>query len=165
VAAAAGDTALIRLLAESISVHARGSAFGRDWKLPAYAHGLYLARTGRLAEAADSFRAGISSPTEGYTRVNLELARTLLALGRPREAIGWMQAVLRGGMEASNYFLTRTDAHETLAQAFAAAGQVDSARAHYAWVVHAWADAEPLARARRDAAARYLARHPGSGGS
>lgn len=165
VAAATGDTARLRVLADSITVHARGSAFGRDWTLPAYAHGLYLERTGRLAEAADSFRATIYSPTEGYTRINLELARTLIALGRPREAIGWMQAALRGGMEASNYFLTRTDAHEMLAQAFAAAGQVDSARAHYAWVVRAWSHAEPPAWARREAAARYLAQHPAVGGS
>jgi len=165
VAAAAGDTTKLRVLAESIAVDARASAFGRDWTLPAYVHGLYLAHTGRLAQAADSFRAAILSPTEGYTRINLELARTLVALGRPREAIGWMQAALRGGMEASNYFLTRTDAHEALAQAFAAAAQVDSARAHYAWVIRAWSNAEPPARARRDAAARYLAQHPSTRGS
>ena len=165
VAAAVADTAALRLLADSVAAAARGSAFGRDHRLPAYVHGLLLVQQGHLAPAADSFRAAVYSPTQGYTRINAALARTLIALGRPREAIYWMQAALRGGMEASNYYLTRTDAHEVLAQTFAAAGQVDSARAQFALVVHAWADAEPLFRARRDSAAAYLARTARAGAS
>jgi hypothetical protein len=54
--------------------------------------------------------------------------------------------------------VTRTALREQLAQTFAAAGEVDSARAQFAMVAHAWADAEPPYRARRDSAVAYLAR-------
>ncbi|HEY6853219.1 MAG TPA: hypothetical protein VI139_03145, partial [Gemmatimonadales bacterium] len=156
VAAAANDTVALRALVESVTVHARASAFGRDRRLPAYAWGLLLEHSGHLEAAADSFRAAVFSLNEGYTRVNLELARTLLALGRAPEAVPWLQAVLRGGIESSNYFLTRTDAHELLARSFAAAGRPDSARAHYAWVARAWAHAEPEFAGRISAARGYL---------
>ena len=164
VAAAQGDLGTLRALADSVTRYARLSAFGRDRRLPAYVHGLILERSGRLAEAVDSFRAAVYSPTEGYTRVNAELARTLLALGRPREAIPWLEAVLRGGIEASNYYFTQTDAHDLLARAFARAGERDSALVHYAWVRRAWATAEPEFAARRAAADRYLAETPGGAG-
>jgi predicted Zn-dependent protease len=126
--------------------------------LPAYLHGLLLEAQHRSAAAIDSFRAAVYSPTEGFTRVNVELARALVAVGRPREAIYWLEAALRGGIEGSNLYVTRTALREQLAQTFAAAGEVDSARAQFAMVAHAWADAEPPYRARRDSAVAYLAR-------
>jgi tetratricopeptide (TPR) repeat protein len=158
VAAAQGDLPLLRQLEESVTVHARASGFGRDHSLPTYVRGLILEREGRLAEAADTLRAAVFSRTDGYTRTNYELARTLLALGRPREAIPWLQSALRGGMEASNYYLTRTEIHELLAQCFAAAGQPDSAFAQATMVLRAWNNAEPEFSARREAMARLAAR-------
>jgi hypothetical protein len=158
VAAAEGDTAALRRLTDSIAQYAQRSAFGRDQKLPTYVRGLALERAGRLTEAADSFRAAMFSPTEGYTRVNYEFARTLLALGRPREGIPWLQSALRGGLEASNYFLTRTEVHELLAQCFAAAGLADSARAHATWVARAWVNAEPEFASRRAVMERLATR-------
>ena len=151
VAAAQNDLPLLRQLEESVTVHARASGFGRDHILPTYVRGLILEHEGHRAEAADTLRAAVFSPTDGYTRVNYELARTLLALGRPQEAIPWLQSALRGGMEASSYFLTRTDIHELLAQCFAAAGRPDSARVHAAWVTRAWRDPEPEFVARKHA--------------
>ena len=149
VAAAQNDVPALRLLAESIQVEAAQSAYGRDHTLPTYVRGLILARTGQRRAAADSLRAAIFSPTEGYTRVSSELARILLVQGRPGEAIPWLQSALRGGIEASNYYLTQTDLHELLAQCFAAAGMADSARAHAAWVTRAWERAEPEFAARK----------------
>lgn len=149
VAAAQNDVPALRVLAESIQVEAAQSAYGRDHTLPTYVRGLILARTGQRRAAADSLKAAIFSPTEGYTRVSSELARILLVQGRPGEAIPWLQSALRGGIEASNYYLTQTDLHELLAQCFAAAGMADSARAHAAWVAHAWVRAEPEFAARK----------------
>ena len=157
VAAAQNDLGTLRALAESVTVEARNSGYGRDHHLPAYVHGLMLERAGRLREAADSLRAAVFSPTEGYTRVNFELARISLARHRPLEAVPWLQAALRGGLEASNYYLTQTDVHELLARCFAAAGERDSAAAHAAWVLRAWAQAEPEFAARREAMARLAA--------
>jgi hypothetical protein len=61
-------------------------------------------------------------------------------------------------MEASNYFLTRTDVHELLAQCFASAGMTDSARVHAAEVTRAWQHAEPEFATRRAAMERLAAR-------
>ena len=157
VAAAENDLPVLRVLADSIATDASRSALGRDRLLPTYVHGLILEHSGHLSAAADSFRTAISSPSDGYTRVNYELARTLLTLGRPREAIPWMQSALRGGLEASNYFLTRTEVQELLARCFGAAGMADSARTHAAWVVRAWEHAEPEFAARKQVMERLAA--------
>jgi DNA-binding SARP family transcriptional activator len=157
VVAEQGDTALLRQLGDSLVLYGRQSGFGRDRRLPSYVHGLSARLAGHPAAAADSFVAAVTSPTSGFSRLNVELAGTLLDLGRPGEAIRWVQAALRGALDAGNLYATRTGEHELLARAFASAGEVDSARAHYAWVVHAWAHAEPQFQPRRDAALRYLA--------
>src|SRR5258705_251652 len=75
VAAAVADTAALRLPADSVAAAARGSAFGRDHRLPAYVHGLLLVQQGHLAPAAESFRAAVYSPTQGYPRINAALIR------------------------------------------------------------------------------------------
>ena len=158
VAAAQGDTTALRRLADTVAVYGPQSALGRDRLLPAYLHGLLLEAEHRPAAAIDSFRVAAYSPTEGFTRVNVELARALAGMGRWREAEYWLEAALRGGMEGSNFFVTRTELREQLAQTFAAAGEVDSARVQFALVARAWADAESPYRARRDSANAYLAR-------
>jgi len=158
VAAAQGDTVAVRALADTVAAYGVQSALGRDRLLRAYIHGLALERAGRWRDAVDSLRLSAYSPTEGFTRVNLELARAYLRLARPRDAIYWLQAALRGGIEGSNLYVTRPLLREELAHAFDAAGMVDSARAEYALVARAWANAEPLYRVRRDTALAYLAR-------
>ena len=108
-------------------------------------------------EAVRSFRAAIHSPNLGFTRVNYELARALLRLGRPAEAVSTLQSSLRGEIDASNLYITRTDLHELLAQAFDSAGQRDSAATHYRSVVNAWRRADARYQPRRDRAAAWLA--------
>ena len=157
VAAAAGDTTALGTLADSVAVYGRASAFGRDRRLASYVRGLRLELEGRLGAAADTFRNAVYSPTEGYTRVNLELARTLIRLGRPAEAVRWLQSALRGGLEASNYYVTTAELHELAGEAFAALGQRDSAVAYYAWVARAWQGAEPEFQDRWKAARGYVA--------
>ena len=146
--AAAGDTAVVRRLADSLEVLGATSMFGRDAKLHHVLRGLLLQREGRHAEAADAFRRSLFSLTDGYTRTNLMMARSLLALRRGPEAIGILRPAIRGGVDGGNSYVSRTELHEALAQAFEIAGQADSARVHYAAVEHAWRRADPQFRER-----------------
>ena len=153
-AVAAGDTARARLLADSIEIVGRRSLYQRDPVLHHFIRGLLLARAGHAEAAVSEYRSAIWSPTYGYTRVNLELGNTLLALGRPSEGIGVVRAALHGGIDGSNLYVTRTELHELLARLFDAAQQRDSATAHYAVVERAWRHADPSFQARYNAAAQ-----------
>jgi len=141
--AAAGDTA---------EMTGRESSFGRDARLHHFLRGLLFQAEDRHEEAIAAFRRAMFSTTDGYTRINLMMARSLLRLGRATEAIEVLQPVLRGGIDGSNTYLTRTDVHEILADAFVAAGLPDSASSHYRAVEHALRNADPLFRDRYDRA-------------
>jgi hypothetical protein len=65
---------------------------------------------------------------------------------------------LHGDIDGSNLYMTRTDLHELLAQAFDRAGQRDSAAVHYRAVLRAWERADAPFRARRDSAHAWLSR-------
>lgn len=157
--AAAGDTATVRRLADSVEMIGPRSLFGRSSRLHHFLRGLLLSRGGRHAEAVEAYRRAEYSPTMGYTRINYELARSLLTLNRAPEAVLPLRAALRGGIDGSNLYITRTELHELLAQAFAAAGQRDSAAAHYREVAAAWEKADSPFQARRRVALDWLARN------
>ncbi|CAN5623195.1 hypothetical protein BH23GEM9_BH23GEM9_26990 [soil metagenome] len=148
--AAAGDTARLAALADTIEALGRLSSFGRDWLLHHHVRGLLLAARGRTEPAIGEFRRAIFSPTTGYTRTNLELARVLLAAGRPHEAVAVLQPAFRGLLDSSNLYVTHTDLHALLGHAWEAAGRPDSAAVHYRWVLDAWRAADPELHARRD---------------
>ena len=154
--AAAGDTAAVRRLADTVQYWGERSLYGRDRKGHHFLRGLLLAAQGKDEDAVAAYRAAVHSWSFGYTRVNYELARALLRLGRPADAIPVLQPALRGSIDASNLYITRTDLHELLAQAFDQAGQPDSAAAHYRSVVQAWRRADPQFRSRRQAAEARL---------
>jgi tetratricopeptide (TPR) repeat protein len=156
--AAAGDTTAVRALADSVERFGSGSAYGRDKRLHHYLRGLLSVARHRDEDAVREFRAAIHSPNLGFTRVNYELARALLRLGRPAEAVATLRSSLRGEIDASNLYITRTDLHELLADAFQATGQADSAAAHYRAVVNAWRRADPLYHMRRARAVALLSR-------
>lgn len=146
--AAGGDTASLAPLADSLAAWEGKSALFRDQVLDHYVRGLLLAARGRRAQAAEQFRIALVSPIDGYSRVNLELGKMLIAQGRPREAIPVLQAPLHGWLEASNYYVTYTDLHALLGDAFDRAGEPDSALAHYRRVLAAWRNADPSFRPR-----------------
>ena len=85
--AIAGDTGALQVLADSVERWGTGSNYGRDRKAHHYLRGLRLAAADRHEEAAREYQAAIHSPSLGFTRVNLELARCLLRLARPLEAV------------------------------------------------------------------------------
>jgi DNA-binding SARP family transcriptional activator len=151
--ASAGDTARLAQLADEVEGSARLSAYGRDWKLPHYLRGLLWNARGDRVQAFREFQHSIWSATDGYTRANLELARALIGEGRAPEAAVLLQAALRGPIEASNFYVTRTELHELLARTFEAMGAADSAIAHYNVVARSWQYADEPFRARAAVAA------------
>jgi hypothetical protein len=158
-AAAAGRLELTAHLADSAEAIGRNSLYGRDRLLHFYLRGLLASAAGDHRAAADFFRRSIFSWTFGFTRANLELARSLLAIGRAGEAIPAAQSALRGGWDGSNLYVSRTELHEVLAQAFDATGQRDSAAVHYALVERSWRLADPMLTDRYERARAWLARN------
>jgi hypothetical protein len=157
--AAAGDTLGVRRLADSVQYWGRRSLYGRDQPMHHYLRGMLLVAERNDVGAAAEFRAAMSSPTNGFTRINYELGRTLMRLNRPAEAVPVVRAALHGGLDGSNLYMTRTDLHELLAQAFDRLGMRDSAAVHYRAVLKAWERADPLYQARRERARAGLARN------
>ncbi|MBA2626740.1 MAG: hypothetical protein H0U85_01900 [Gemmatimonadales bacterium] len=155
--AASGDTASVHRIADSVEAIGPASLFGRSSRLHFFLRGLVLASAGRHAEAVDAYRRAVYSWSDGYTRINYELARSLIALGHPREVLPPLRAALRGGIDGSNLYLTRTELHEMMARAFAAAGERDSARVHYREVTAAWAHADPQFADRMGSASAWTA--------
>lgn len=154
--AAAGDTGRLAALADSIETIGRNSLSVRERLLAHYVRGLLLSARGQPSLAAAEFRQSMFSWTEGLTRVNFELAKSLLQLGRPREAIAALQPAFRGSLEAANLYITRTELHELLAQAFDAAGERDSAATHWRAVESAWRNADPELLGRWEVAKQRL---------
>lgn len=67
-----------------------------------------------------------------------------------RDAIAVLSPALRGKLDASNFYVTHTELHELLGQAWEAAGVRDSAVVHYTLVARAWSAGDPPYRARAD---------------
>ena len=148
-----GDEPPAGLSARADSIEALGplSNLKRDRLLHHHVRGLLLAARKQDAAAAEELKRAIGSWSFGYTRTNTALAEVLLRLGRPQEAIAALRPALHGSVEASNFYVSRTDIHEMLGQAWAAVGDPaarDSSRAHYAYVAQAWKRADPMFAAR-----------------
>ena len=154
---ASGDTAQVRRLADSVEYWGRHSLYGRDQRAHHYMRGMLLVAQGKDNEAVAHFRAAIHSPSHGFTRVNYELGKALLRLNRPAEAIPVVRAALHGDIDGGNLYVTRTELHEILAQAWDRTGNRDSTAFHYRAVANAWKNADPRYQARRDAARAWLA--------
>jgi len=152
-----GDTLFAKSLVDSIEAEGGRSSYARDIELHHFIRGQLLAKRGDQAGAVRQYRQALVSPTFGYTRINYELAKSLVLLGRPMEAVPLMQAVLRGGLEGSDLYLTRTEAHDVLARAFEQAGPRDSAIAHFRVVERAWRKADPILKQRYEYARSRVA--------
>ena len=154
--AASGDTADLERLADSVRSVGTQSIYGRDRRLYHHIRGLLFAARGDDAQAISEFQSAVYSLTLGYTRTNYEMARIHLRNRRPREAVAVLQPALRGSLQASNLYVSRTELHELLAQAWDAAGVRDSAAAHYAWVATVWAAPDSVLAPRAQAARTRL---------
>lgn len=161
--AAGRDTARLAFVASDLERTGAASLYGRDRLLHHYARGMLLRVRGDSAGAIDELRKSISSLTEGFTRENYELGRMLMQTGRPREAIAVLAPALRGSIDASNYYVSRTELHELLGEAYSGAGRRDSAAAEFRIVAAAWVRADPPFRARGVEAGRRAAELDPSG--
>ena len=144
---AGGDTVGLSARADSVLVLGSRSGYGRDQRLHHHVRGLLFAARGRDDAAADELRRSIYSMNMGYTRTNMSLAAVLMRQRKWADAIAVLQPVLRGPLEASNYYVTRTEAHDLLAQAWDSMpgpAARDSSRLHYAAVAKSWARADPI---------------------
>jgi tetratricopeptide (TPR) repeat protein len=151
--AAAGDTARVAMFADSLERVGSRSGYARDQRMHHYARGLIWDARGRRPSAIAEYQQALTSPSFGYTRINYRLAQDLIAVGRPAEALPLLRAALHGGLESSNLYITHTELHEAIAQAWEGMGRRDSAAAEYRWVAAAWRDADPPFRERGRAAA------------
>jgi tetratricopeptide (TPR) repeat protein len=150
--ASQGDTTGFSAMADTLQKLGSISNFGRDRRLHHYVRGLLWKARGKPEQAVAELQAAISSPTFGFTRINYELGQLLLQLGRPGDAVAILQPALRGALDASNLYLSRTEIHELLAKAWDSAGRADSARAHWAQVERSWRGADPQFHARWEVA-------------
>lgn len=154
---AAGDTAGLLALADSIELLGARTLSAQRRRLHHHVRGLLLADRGDLEAAEAAFRRASAWPNDNYTRTNRELARVLLALGRPDEAIPVLETAFRGPLETARFYVTHTELHELLGRALEAAGEPERAASHYEWVLRAWRDADPEFEARRAEVRRRLA--------
>jgi tetratricopeptide (TPR) repeat protein len=157
----ARDTAAVRRLADSVEYWGGRSLYGRDRRAHHYLRGMLSVAEGRDNDAAVHLKEAIHSPTNGFTRVNYELGKVLLRLNRPAEAIPIVRAALHGDIDGSNLYVTRTELHELLGQAFDRVGNRDSAAVHYRAVAKAWVHADARFQARHEAIRAWLAANSG----
>lgn len=155
---AAGDTARLGRLVAPLAEVGTAGLFERDRVGHHYARGLQLRLEGRPEAAEGEIRRAITSLTNGYSRVNLELARLLLALGRPEEAIVVLEAALPGMLESVHLYVSRTELREALATAYEAAGRPEEAAQNFRRVASAWEHADPEFEPRAAAARASLER-------
>jgi serine/threonine protein kinase/tetratricopeptide (TPR) repeat protein len=161
--AAAGDTAALAARIDSVRVVGSRSLLVRDPHLHHHLHGLLLVARGDDEAAVAAFREALFAPA-GYTRINQDLARALLRLDRPREAVAVLQPAVRGTLEGSNLYVTATELRALLAEAWDDVGARDSALVHYRAVLRAWHQPDPILR-ERVAAVRARVAALESGGS
>ncbi|MFN8573720.1 MAG: BTAD domain-containing putative transcriptional regulator [Gemmatimonadaceae bacterium] len=149
--AADGDTTRLAALADTLRRAGSLSAFGRDRRVFHHARGELLLARSDTAAALRELQTAIFSVSDGYTRTNLLMGQVLTRLGRGREAVAILLPSLRGSMEGSNLYVTRTEIAEALGDAYASFGDWTAARPYYRRVAAAWSDGEPAfsARARR----------------
>lgn len=157
--AAAGDTSALVPLIDTVRVYGAQSFLGRDQQLHHHVRALLLLARGDDEGAIRELHTATFSPTLGYARTAYLLAAALIRRRRPAEAIPVLQPTLRGSLESSNFYVTRTEFHELLARAWDASrlpAARDSAATHWRAVADAWSQAEPPLRARGLAARAAL---------
>ena len=146
--AVAGDTQPLEGIATAIERLGPASASRRDQVLQHYVRGILRASRGDDPGAEAELRRAYFDPALGYSRINVALAELYLRRGRPREAVATLQAALRGSVEASGSYVSRTELHERLAGAWEAAGGTDSAAFHWRHAARAWERADVELRPR-----------------
>ena len=140
--APAGDARRLAALADSIEVAAGRSYYGRDKRLPHHVRGLVAELNRDWATAARELAAA-QWPAWPWPRTSIELARSLIALGRGADAVAALRAGYRTDLDAMARYAGRSELDWWMARAFTAAGRADSARVYDGYARAAWRDADP----------------------
>jgi hypothetical protein len=149
------DTIRLLVLADSIEAIGSHSAFGRDARLHFHVRGLVAEIGSRWQEAERLFERARWG-RGGWTRTNVELARTQVTQGRPLDAVRSLRDTRFGTLDGMGRYEPRTEINAAIAEAFLSARSPDSARAYVAQVRAAWATADPAQRRRLAALERSL---------
>ena len=156
--AAVRDTAALAELAERVEALGARSNYARDRRLHHYLRALLArARGAPEPEIERHLRAALFSLPKGHSRINLELAESLLRQRRYDEAAAIAAAALRNSMESNGMYATRTDFHELLGRIWHEAGATDRAAVHLRAALDAWQAADPIMRPRIERLERLLA--------
>jgi predicted Zn-dependent protease len=137
-----GDTAVLRAIADTLARIGPLSYYARDWTTHHHVRGLVAERAGRWDEAAREFEQALFGRA-GFTRTNAELGRAYLALHRPVDALRVLRWAYEVELDAMGRYQPRSELDWLMAQAFAQAGQRDSASTYARYVRAAWAHADP----------------------
>ncbi len=150
------DSLRVAPLVRAVASLEQRSLTGRPGRLARLVQALLLRESRRSREAFVLLEEARGSRVTTFPRFDRELGRIAIDAGRPAEALRPLRAALRAPPDGWGGSVNPGDLHDLLAHAFAALGQNDSARAHYAWVARAWRDADAPLRARADSANRWL---------
>jgi tetratricopeptide (TPR) repeat protein len=145
---ATGDTNWLRAVADTLESVCRRSYYGRDWRLYHHVRGLIAARAGQQEEAEREFAQAVWTRVEGWSRTAIELAKVRMALGKPRDAIATLRTGYATRLDAMGRYVPISEIDYWMAEAFAQAGDSDSARVYRGYVDRALKNAEPETRAR-----------------
>jgi DNA-binding SARP family transcriptional activator len=143
--APAGDTLLLRVLADSIQQIGQLSYYGRDRRLHHHVRGLISARAGRWQEAERHFQAARWGAFM-WTRTLIEEARAQMAQGHSADAVATLRQTYAVPLDGMGRYVPRSELDYWMALAFRRAGRADSAAVYAAHVRRAWRDADPPAR-------------------
>lgn len=121
--------------------------FRSELSVASYQAGLDMVRTGRFAEAADSFQESIAMRDDGshIPAVKYNLARTLVHLGRQSEAKVLAQEVIDQNTDRE----LQDDAAMLLSECEEQLGNIDDARNALRLVLRRWPRSAFIADARR----------------
>jgi len=145
----------LRALADTLTVGCARSFFGRDRLLHHHVRGLLAMEQGRWSDAEAELQQARWGVAESWTRSNVALAKTEMALHQPRAALAALRDAYAAPLDGMGRYQPRSELDLLMAQAFRKAGDADSARVYEAYVRRAWRNADPELR-------RLLAQIPGA---
>ena len=98
---------------------------------------------GRWFDAEAELQQARWGVAESWTRSNVALAKTEMALNQPRAALAALRDAYASPLDGMGRYQPRSELDLLMAQAFSKAGDADSARVYEAYVHRAWRNADP----------------------
>ena len=141
--APSGDTVRLRGLADTLAIGCARSFFGRDRRLHHHVRGLLAMLQGRWIDAEAELQQARWGVAESWTRSNVALAKTEMALDQPRAALAALRDAYASPLDGMGRYQPRSELDLLMAQAFRRAGEADSAMVYEAYVRRAWRNADP----------------------